>query len=92
MINVSVLSFLLLSLLDDLLYSLSSLFFLRSKSWDDRGSTVLSAVTAGIRASWMSAIRRAANLPDPDNGSDSLTVCQDNNLAQQDNTPQSPTA
>ncbi|XP_043800645.1 protein outspread isoform X5 [Apis laboriosa] len=58
-------------------------------AWDDRGSTVLSAVTAGIRASWMSAIRRAANLPDPDNGSDSLTVCQD---AQQDNTPQSPTA
>ncbi|KAK1134042.1 hypothetical protein K0M31_011827 [Melipona bicolor] len=56
-------------------------------AWDDRGSTVLSAVTAGIRASWMSAIRRAANLPDPDN--DSLTVCQD---GQQDNTPQSPTA
>ncbi|XP_028522214.2 protein outspread isoform X4 [Apis cerana] len=58
-------------------------------AWDERGSTVLSAVTAGIRASWMSAIRRAANLPDPDNGNDSLTVCQD---AQQDNTPQSPTA
>ncbi|KAF3428826.1 hypothetical protein E2986_13304 [Frieseomelitta varia] len=56
-------------------------------AWDDRGSTVLSAVTAGIRASWMSAIRRAANLPDPDN--DSLTVCQD---GQSDNTPQSPTA
>ncbi|KOX68453.1 Protein outspread [Melipona quadrifasciata] len=56
-------------------------------AWDDRGSTVLSAVTAGIRASWMSAIRRAANLPDPDN--DSLTICQD---GQQDNTPQSPTA
>ncbi|CAK9821946.1 Protein outspread [Anthophora retusa] len=58
-------------------------------AWDDRGSTVLSAVTAGIRASWMSAIRRAANLPDPDSSNDSLTVCQD---SQQDNTPQSPTA
>ncbi|XP_076755753.1 myosin phosphatase Rho interacting protein outspread isoform X2 [Xylocopa sonorina] len=58
-------------------------------AWDDRGSTVLSAVTAGIRASWMSAIRRAANLPDPDSSNDSLTVCQD---GQQDNTPQSPTA
>ncbi|XP_053988582.1 protein outspread isoform X2 [Hylaeus volcanicus] len=56
-------------------------------AWDDRGSTVLSAVTAGIRASWMSAIRRAANLPDPDNA-DALAVCQD---GQQD-TPQSPTA
>lgn len=90
MINVSVVSFLPLSLLDDLLYSLFFFFFfLRSKAWDERGSTVLSAVTAGIRASWMSAIRRAANLPDPDNGNDSLTVCQD---AQQDNTPQSPTA
>ncbi|KAK9310721.1 hypothetical protein QLX08_000040 [Tetragonisca angustula] len=58
-------------------------------AWDDRGSTVLSAVTAGIRASWMSAIRRAANLPDPDSSNDSLTVCQD---GQPDNTPQSPTA
>ncbi|XP_076279051.1 myosin phosphatase Rho interacting protein outspread isoform X2 [Lasioglossum baleicum] len=57
-------------------------------AWDDRGSTVLSAVTAGIRASWMSAIRRAANLPDPDSNADSMTVCQD---GQQDNTPQSPT-
>ncbi|XP_017880653.1 protein outspread isoform X2 [Ceratina calcarata] len=58
-------------------------------AWDDRGSTVLSAVTAGIRASWISAIRRAANLPDPDSNNDSLIVCQD---GQQDNTPQSPTA
>ncbi|OAD60839.1 Protein outspread [Eufriesea mexicana] len=58
-------------------------------AWDDRGTTVLSAVTAGIRASWMSAIRRAANLPDPDSSSDSLTVCQD---GQPDTTPQSPTA
>ncbi|XP_076233527.1 myosin phosphatase Rho interacting protein outspread isoform X1 [Calliopsis andreniformis] len=58
-------------------------------AWDERGSTVLSAVTAGIRASWMSAIRRSANLPDPDSNADSLTVCQD---GQQDNTPQSPTA
>ncbi|XP_076654466.1 myosin phosphatase Rho interacting protein outspread isoform X2 [Halictus rubicundus] len=58
-------------------------------AWDDRGSTVLSAVTAGIRASWMSAIRRAANLPDPDSNADSMSVCQD---GQQDNTPQSPTA
>ncbi|XP_029033896.2 protein outspread isoform X2 [Osmia bicornis bicornis] len=58
-------------------------------AWDDRGSTVLSAVTAGIRDSWMTAIRRAANLPDPDSNVDSLTVCQD---SQQDNTPQSPTA
>ncbi|XP_076674016.1 myosin phosphatase Rho interacting protein outspread isoform X6 [Andrena cerasifolii] len=58
-------------------------------AWDERGSTVLSAVTAGIRASWMSAIRRAANLPDPDSNADSLTICQD---GQQDNTPQSPTA
>ncbi|XP_076183646.1 myosin phosphatase Rho interacting protein outspread isoform X2 [Ptiloglossa arizonensis] len=58
-------------------------------AWDERGSTVLSAVTAGIRASWMSAIRRAANLPDPDSNADALAVCQD---GQQDNTPQSPTA
>ncbi|KAL0120206.1 hypothetical protein PUN28_008096 [Cardiocondyla obscurior] len=57
-------------------------------AWDDRGSTVLSAVTAGIRSSWMSAIRRAANLPDPDNNVDSLTVCPD---AQQETNPQSPT-
>ncbi|XP_076382798.1 myosin phosphatase Rho interacting protein outspread isoform X3 [Megalopta genalis] len=57
-------------------------------AWDDRGSTVLSAVTAGIRASWMSAVRRAANLPDPDSNADSMSVCQD---GQQDNTPQSPT-
>ncbi|XP_078044658.1 myosin phosphatase Rho interacting protein outspread isoform X3 [Augochlora pura] len=57
-------------------------------AWDDRGSTVLSAVTAGIRASWMSAIRRAANLPDPESNADSMSVCQD---GQQDNTPQSPT-
>ncbi|XP_076627210.1 myosin phosphatase Rho interacting protein outspread isoform X2 [Colletes latitarsis] len=58
-------------------------------AWDDRGSTVLSAVTAGIRACWMSAIRRAANLSDPDSNADALAVCQD---TQQDNTPQSPTA
>ncbi|XP_076227933.1 myosin phosphatase Rho interacting protein outspread isoform X3 [Nomia melanderi] len=57
-------------------------------AWDDRGSNVLSAVTAGIRASWMSAIRRAANLPDPDSNTDSMSVCQD---GQQENTPQSPT-
>ncbi|XP_018046849.1 PREDICTED: protein outspread isoform X1 [Atta colombica] len=56
-------------------------------AWDDRGSTVLSAVTAGIRSSWMSAIRRAANLPDPDSN-DSLTVCTD---TQQETNPQSPT-
>jgi len=48
---------------------------------------VLSAVTAGIRSSWMSAIRRAANLADPDSNVDSLTVCSD---IQQEN-PQSPT-
>ncbi|XP_025163841.1 protein outspread isoform X2 [Harpegnathos saltator] len=59
-------------------------------AWDDRGSTVLSAVTAGIRSSWMSAIRRAANLPDPDsNNVDSLAVCPD---TQQEANPQSPTA
>ncbi|XP_012272880.1 protein outspread isoform X2 [Orussus abietinus] len=48
-------------------------------TWDDRGTTVLSAVTAGIRSSWMSAIRRAANLPDPENGSnvDLHGVCQE---------------
>ncbi|XP_020282640.1 protein outspread isoform X2 [Pseudomyrmex gracilis] len=57
-------------------------------AWDDRGNTVLSAVTAGIRSSWMSAIRRAANLPDPDSNVDSLTVCSD---VQQETTPQSPT-
>ncbi|XP_032679665.1 protein outspread isoform X3 [Odontomachus brunneus] len=59
-------------------------------AWDDRGSTVLSAVTAGIRSSWMSAIKRAANLPDPDgNNVDSLAVCSD---TQQETNPQSPTA
>ncbi|XP_026827895.1 protein outspread isoform X2 [Ooceraea biroi] len=57
-------------------------------AWDDRGSTVLSAVTAGIRSSWMSAIRRAANLPDPDSNVDSLAVCPD---TQQEPNPQSPT-
>ncbi|XP_015172858.1 PREDICTED: protein outspread isoform X3 [Polistes dominula] len=57
-------------------------------AWDERGSTVLSAVTAGIRSSWMSAIRRAANLPDPDNNGESLPICSDN---QQDTNPQSPT-
>jgi len=49
---------------------------------------VLSAVTAGIRSSWMSAIKRAANLPDPDSNMDSLTVCSD---TQQETNPQSPT-
>lgn len=49
---------------------------------------MLSAVTAGIRSSWMSAIRRAANLPDPDGNVDSLTVCPD---VQQEANPQSPT-
>ncbi|EFN72300.1 Protein outspread [Camponotus floridanus] len=57
-------------------------------AWDDRGNTVLSAVTAGIRSSWMSAIKRAANLPDPDSNMDSLTVCSD---TQQETNPQSPT-
>ncbi|KAI4497164.1 hypothetical protein M0802_007648 [Mischocyttarus mexicanus] len=57
-------------------------------AWDDRGNNVLSAVTAGIRSSWMSAIRRAANLPDPDNNGESLPICSDN---QQDTNPQSPT-
>jgi hypothetical protein len=32
--------------------------------WDDR-RYVLSAVTAGIRANWMSALRRAAGLQEP---------------------------
>lgn len=59
-----------------------------TQAWDDRGSTVLSAVTAGIRSSWMSAIRRAANLADPENNVDSLTVCPD---SQQETNPQSPT-
>ncbi|XP_072748607.1 protein outspread isoform X3 [Anoplolepis gracilipes] len=57
-------------------------------AWDDRGNTVLSAVTAGIRSSWMSAIKRAANLPDSDSNVDSLTVCSD---TQQETNPQSPT-
>ncbi|XP_066599345.1 protein outspread isoform X3 [Prorops nasuta] len=57
-------------------------------AWDDRGSTVLSAVTAGIRSSWISAIRRAANLPDPDKDSQS-SHCQD--VHRQDSNPQSPT-
>nr|KAF7430079.1 hypothetical protein H0235_006477 [Vespula pensylvanica] len=57
-------------------------------AWDERGSTVLSAVTAGIRSSWMSAIRRAANLPDPDSNGETLPMCSDN---QQDTNPQSPT-
>ncbi|PSN31199.1 hypothetical protein C0J52_22102 [Blattella germanica] len=33
-------------------------------TWDDR-RYVLSAVTAGIRSNWMSAIRKAAGLPEP---------------------------
>ncbi|XP_043469870.1 protein outspread-like isoform X2 [Leptopilina heterotoma] len=57
-------------------------------TWDDRGTTILSAITGGIRSGWMSAIRRAANLPDPESNVDSH-VCQDN---QQDVNPQSPTA
>ncbi|XP_051165236.1 protein outspread isoform X2 [Leptopilina boulardi] len=56
-------------------------------TWDDRGTTILSAITGGIRSSWMSAIRRAANLPDPESNVESH-VCQDN---QQDINPQSPT-
>ncbi|XP_014212324.1 uncharacterized protein LOC106642148 isoform X2 [Copidosoma floridanum] len=59
-------------------------------TWDDRGTTVLSAVTAGIRANWMSAIRKAANLPDPDNNPlDSHTNCQER---QEEMSIQSPTA
>jgi len=65
-----------------------SLFGLATQAWDDRGSTLLSAVTAGIRSSWMSAIRKAANLPDPDSNVDSLAVCPD---TQQEPNPQSPT-
>ena len=39
-------------------------FFLYSfQTWDDR-RYVLSAVTAGIRANWMSALRKAAGLRD----------------------------
>jgi hypothetical protein len=64
------------------------LWRLTTQAWDDRGSTLLSAVTAGIRSSWMSAIRKAANLPDPDSNVDSLAVCPD---AQQEPNPQSPT-
>lgn len=59
------------------------------QTWDDRGTTVLSAVTAGIRSSWMSAIRKAANLPDQENNADSHAICQEN---QQDVNLQSPTA
>ncbi|XP_069672228.1 protein outspread isoform X4 [Periplaneta americana] len=40
-------------------------------TWDDR-RYVLSAVTAGIRANWMSAVRRAAGLQDPS----SAGVCE----------------
>ncbi|XP_012265785.2 protein outspread isoform X2 [Athalia rosae] len=58
-------------------------------TWDDRGTTVLSAVTAGIRSSWMSAIGDAANLPDPENNVDSRSACPQEN--QQDTNPQSPT-
>ncbi|XP_024940754.1 protein outspread isoform X5 [Cephus cinctus] len=57
-------------------------------TWDDRGTTVLSAVTAGIRSSWMSAIRRSANLPDPENSVDGHVVCQE---TQPEANPQSPT-
>ncbi|XP_033225493.1 protein outspread isoform X3 [Belonocnema kinseyi] len=56
-------------------------------TWDDRGTTIFSAITGGIRSSWMSAIRRAANLPDPEANLDSQ-VCQEH---QQDVNPQSPT-
>ncbi|XP_043274219.1 protein outspread isoform X2 [Venturia canescens] len=59
-------------------------------TWDDRGTTLLSAVTAGIRSSWMSAIRRAANLPDPiENPVDGGHVACQNNQA--DPKRQSPT-
>jgi hypothetical protein len=34
------------------------------QAWDDR-RYVLSAVTAGIRANWMSALRKAAGLQEP---------------------------
>lgn len=57
------------------------------QTWDDRGTTVLSAVTAGIRSSWMTAIKRAANLSDPDDPVD--VSCQDGSI---DAKPQSPTA
>ncbi|KAJ8679599.1 hypothetical protein QAD02_015386 [Eretmocerus hayati] len=62
-------------------------------TWDDRGSTVLSAVTAGIRSSWMSAIRRAANLPDPPTTLDLVGACPDVSLSQsqQESHAQSPT-
>ncbi|XKL67688.1 hypothetical protein PGB90_003179 [Kerria lacca] len=40
------------------------------KTWDER-QYVLSAVTAGIRANWMSAIKRAAGLQEDANKMDS---------------------
>ncbi|XP_046620410.1 protein outspread isoform X1 [Neodiprion virginianus] len=51
-------------------------------TWDDRGTTVLSAVTAGIRSSWMTAIGKATNLPNPE------VKCPEN---EQDANPESPT-
>jgi hypothetical protein len=39
------------------------------QSWDDH-RYVLSAVTAGIRANWMSALRRAAGLQEPPTAGD----------------------
>ncbi|XP_015114889.1 protein outspread isoform X2 [Diachasma alloeum] len=61
-------------------------------TWDSRGTTVFSAVTAGIRSSWVSAIRRAANLSDSDDVIvDNHILCHGNQ--QQDSSKsQSPTA
>lgn len=47
----------------DFLWSIHSCHFC-FQSWDER-RYVLSAVTAGIRSNWMTAIRRAAGLPEP---------------------------
>ncbi|XP_063972956.1 protein outspread isoform X2 [Diachasmimorpha longicaudata] len=61
-------------------------------TWDDRGTTVFSAVTAGIRSSWVSAIRRAANLSDSDDVIvDNHILCH-GNQQQDTNKSQSPTA
>ncbi|XP_011297209.1 protein outspread isoform X2 [Fopius arisanus] len=59
-------------------------------TWDGRGTTVFSAVTAGIRSSWVSAIRRAANLLDTDDVIVDGLLCH-GNQQQDPSKSQSPT-
>ncbi|XP_011502573.1 PREDICTED: protein outspread [Ceratosolen solmsi marchali] len=45
-------------------------------TWNKQHSMILSAVTAGIRSSWISAIRRAANLPILENNYKPYSLCK----------------